>query len=150
MFSRLLARTLAELSGTPRQPTPIPDPPPPVDDLAATIVRDLGGVALPAITDPVAARRTQGLMAIALHLGARERLGAALDEAEVSDLTAVLGTRPPDLTSGLAKLAGVAATTDDVASLLPYLCRRADRQMAVWAPALGPLADKPFAPIPRP
>lgn len=153
LFARMMCMALSALTDVPLALPPLPEPDPPTarSALFDTVIGDLTETVLPAVTNPHAARRAQGMMAILLHLQSAERLGRALEEEELDDMASALGARPATVEEGLAAIDKLVADAgpDRDAELLAYLARSSARTMALWAPALGPLASKPL-PLPQP
>lgn len=105
IYRRGLAEALMEIYDVdvdfPRRPEPVVTPRTVFHDLLAG---QLEQVYLPAADDPAEEFRLRGTAALARSAALGERIGPALDRADLDELGDVLGHRPEDLVSGLAEL----------------------------------------------
>jgi hypothetical protein len=77
------------------------------------------------------------------YLREADRVGSRHDEAELDDLTALLGHRPANVDQGTVDLhALVLAGRVDAVALIPYAYGQAMRRTQVVGPAMGALATR--------
>ena len=131
------------------------DPPPlapPADDdhdwLYHALLHQLRDVVVPKITDPLAQQRAKGFARIIKHLREVNLHGRFYEDAELDDLSAVLGDRPVDLAAGRVALADAARegkVTDT--AYLQALWRRTARGDELLRSASGALAERHWPPL---
>jgi aminoglycoside phosphotransferase (APT) family kinase protein len=134
VLSVRLPRALAGLLGVelPPRPDGPDDPPGPATDVIDAIGRDIEDIIAPAVQHPEARRRIDASTFYLSHLAAMDRHGATLAHAELEDLSAILGRRPPSVDEGrraLEQLAGEGGARPD---LLDFFWRDGARQVAAW------------------
>ncbi|HEX9684130.1 MAG TPA: phosphotransferase family protein [Acidimicrobiales bacterium] len=142
-----MAEVLARLIGVELDEVAPFDPVPATDDaeVVSLLMDDLLGVIMPAVSDDAASQRLTGMAMLLDHLGAAQRIGAAVDDAELADLTALLGTAPASIHDGLLDLrdrirAGrPPATSED---MVQYFGRSAVRRAQLW-PFLRSYTSRP-------
>lgn len=109
-------------------------------------MKDLIG---PAIADPFATQRLKSLARVVKHLREADRIGSeALIEAELDDLEAVLGHRPPSSVEGRSELdRRVRAGEMNAKDLIPLAAADVSRAHQLAAAAMGSLATRhlPYA-----
>ncbi|HEV8297389.1 MAG TPA: phosphotransferase family protein [Acidimicrobiales bacterium] len=127
-----------------------------VDDAAETdrswvydvALDDLRDVVLPALGDAFANRRAKGVARILKYLRETDRLGPAVEAAEIEDLHAQLGTAVTDIRSGRDALCrAIECRTVEHVPALACCLRQAARTTQLLRPAMGALADRHFSPI---
>ncbi len=101
-------------------------------------MRDIVG---PHITDPYAARRHRSIARVVKYLREENRVGGAHVEAELADLTRLLGARPASVAAGSAALLDrVNDRSLGAIDLLPYGHAQVTRRQQVVGPSMGVLA----------
>ena len=151
LFTRMTCASLAEAMGV---ETAVADLPPaqaetPRSGLFALAVEQVRNLPLARPEDPFLAHRRSGTLGLLEHLRLAERLGPAFDAQELDELGALLGRRPASLGEGLSTLDALlrAAGASREPELLAYFTRRAARAQALFAPAMGELANGRLSPI---
>lgn len=151
LFTRMTCASLAEAMGV---ETAVPDLPlapaeTPRSGVFALAVEQVRNLPLARLEDPYLAQRRSGTLGLLEHLLLAERLGPAFDAQELDELGALLGRRPASLAEGLTALdAWVrASAASREPELLAYFTRRAARAQALFAPAMGELANGRLSPI---
>lgn len=141
VLSVRLPRALSGLLGVGLPVLPdVPDEPPgPAADVIDALSRDIEHVIASAVQDSEARRRIAASRLYLSHLAAMDRHGATLAQAELDDLTTVLGHRPPSLDEGRRDLEQLAHGGSARADLLAYFWRDGARQVAAW-PLVAPRA----------
>jgi aminoglycoside phosphotransferase (APT) family kinase protein len=132
------------------RPSPLPAP-------AALGGHSIGEVAvdnlrrevLPTIGDSWAQHQLEHSALLVECMDRVARLGPTVEAIEVDELAALLGTRPPTASDGLAALDAAlrewdGARDDDV---LRYLARRAYRAEELYAPVVALFPDRQFSPL---
>ncbi len=151
LYTRMTCAALAEAMGTALPPAALPEPAPstPRSALFALAVEQLRALPLARPGDPFLTHRRDGVVGLFEHLRLAERLGPTLDAQELDELGALLGRRPASLAEGLASLDALVRATgaSREEELLCYFVRRAERAQALFAPAMGELADGRLSPI---
>jgi aminoglycoside phosphotransferase (APT) family kinase protein len=109
---------------------------------------DLTTVLMPALTDKAAKDRAGGMASLLIHLRAADRVGPAVADAELDDLTGLLGQRPATVSEGMRLLDErlAAGGFDREDELIRYFGRAARRQVELW-PAVGIVAGSPIQPV---
>jgi aminoglycoside phosphotransferase (APT) family kinase protein len=110
---------------------------------------------VPELTDPYLQDRAHWAARLTETLDRRARVGPALTELEMDDLSSLLGARPASVAAGLAELDRRIAGWDDAGpspapgedQVLGYLWRRACRHEHLYQPLLGFLPERRFSPI---
>ncbi len=145
-----LSSVLADQVGVTLEPTLLPEPGPqtPRSEVIEMLLADVGEVVMPALSDPAGVTRAMGMTAMLVHLQAADRLGPAVDEAELEDLGTLIGRRPRTVEEGLRALDEQVrkAGPERDAELVRYFLRRADRTAALW-PALSSYLGKQIEPL---
>src|SRR5207249_3225485 len=125
---------------------PLPDDPTVDSDATAyfdAVLEQLRSVVVPAIGDPFAAQRAKSAARVLKYLREVERAGAAPVEAELDELTRVLGSRPATVVDGRRELeAEVVAGHVGAVDLLPYAWTRVQWEQRLRAGAMGVLATR--------
>jgi hypothetical protein len=136
---------MAELDGVELEPAAPLEPTPPTASAAVldTLMYQFTNDVMPAVGDAILPREQLAFVALIAHVQTAERLGAAAARAELADAARLLGARPRSLAEAQAALhdRAVSHAGDD---FLAYLSRRSDRTIALWEPAIGPMATMPF------
>jgi aminoglycoside phosphotransferase (APT) family kinase protein len=149
LHMRLLVEALADAMGTVDVAPVLPDP----GDTATTwaydvILDELRDVIVPAITDGFASRRAKGLARLVKYLREVDRLGGAARQAELADLSELLGHACTDVTAARAELCdAIDATAIGDDQVLECCHRQSVRETQLLRPAMGSLADRHYAPI---
>lgn len=145
---RVIAEQLAELSGIDLPPAELADAPPGDAERSYDIIlKDLRTVIVPRLQDQEAAAKAKAMARMVKWWKARDRYGSAFRDAELEELTPVLGARPGSLQEGRAALARKIADRD-----LPFgealrLCyARVMRDTAMMGDALGAFRTTYFPP----
>jgi DNA-binding transcriptional ArsR family regulator len=132
------------------EPTPLPEPGPesPRSEVLDIVLSEINDVVTPALSEPSVVARVMAMSVLVMHLQTEERLGAALDEAELDDLAELLGERPATVTEGLAALDALVATAgpERDEELVRYFARTGDREAARWQ-AISYFFDKRIEPV---
>ncbi len=155
VFFSLLCDCMAAHDGVDLEPTELPEPDTEVPraDLYDVLLADLEAVSVPVLADPPLARRARAMGDLLRFLQASERT-PSIRAIELDELARLLGTRPTTPERGADQLAQRIEDEEPDAetgeALLRYFARRSDRQRWLWAEALGPLATRRAAPVPRP
>ncbi len=132
------------------------DPPPPLelDPNAATnlfdvVVANLSDDVSPALTSDFERNRAEMAALLVDSLGRERAFAAEVTEAELTELSPLLGARPASVAEGIAALNdAVPALMDDrQADLLRYLYRRARRTEMIYAPIVTLFPDRKIRPI---
>jgi len=151
LFTRMTCASLAEAMGV---EAAVPDPPltqpeTPRSGLFALAVEQVRNLPLARPEDPYLAQRRVGTLGLLDHLLLSERLGPVVDAQELDELGALLGRRPASLGAGLESLDALVRISgaSREAELLGYFARRAARAQALFAPAMGELANGRLSPI---
>ncbi len=126
------------------RPTPTSDH----EWLYDALLQQLREVVVPRITDPLAQQRSKGFARIIKYLREIDRSDGQHEDAELDDLTALLGQRPADLAAGRRALTE-AARSGRIHELdhLQVLWRRATRDNELMRSASGALADRHWPPL---
>jgi hypothetical protein len=132
-----LPRALATLLGVTLPP--VPDPAEatagPATEVLDVLGADLTQVILPAVTSPEATRRGRAVLLYLSHLGALDRYGLELAEAELDDLAALLGARPASVELGHDALkVAVSSAAEPALEALSYFWWAGHRQVTLWPP----------------
>jgi hypothetical protein len=103
---------------------------------------------VPRVADPLAARWTKGVARLVKYLREIDRAGPALAQAELEDLSTLIGRKPSSLAEARAELAG-AVTTGAVsdADYVRYLWRQVQRDDYLMRDASGALRDRTWPPL---
>lgn len=145
VLERAAIRTMAELDGVELEPAAPLEPTPPTASAAVldTLMYQFTNDVMPAVGDAILPREQLAFVALIAHVQTAERLGAAAARAELADAARLLGARPRSLAEAQVALhdRAVSHAGDD---FLAYLSRRSDRTIALWEPAIGPMATMPF------
>jgi aminoglycoside phosphotransferase (APT) family kinase protein len=105
------------------------------------VLAQLGAIVVPAIDDPYAKRRAKSLARVVKYLRDADRSSGRHLQAELDDLTALLGHRPATVEDGTTALhALVTRGTLDARDLLPYAAGQAMRRQQLAESAMGVLA----------
>jgi hypothetical protein len=148
MFRTLLMRAcalaLCDAIGVPRPTEPPLVEAPLTDDarLVAHAARDLRDTVLPAVQGSFATARGSGAAAVAAYVAHSMRVRDDYHERELADLAGLIGRRPVDEIDGFGALG---PAIDDVArerELAAFFGRHLLRRGMLFAPLLGPLADR--------
>lgn len=114
----------------------------PADFVWDVVTNDYRSIVLPAVADPPAAMRAEGLMMLMEHLRASSRFGPVVRAAELEDLREVL--REPFSTTDEAQRALLdrvrEVRPEDDEKLLRYFVRAGARQAVLW-PSAGAMAE---------
>ena len=149
---RMLAEALAGANGI-----GVPDPEPLVGECPATAWTWLYEVALQELRDVVvpglagnafANRRAKGVARMLKVLEDNDRLGGALEKAELADLRTLLGAGVHDIREGRSKLCQ-AVSNGSLNELegIRYGLRHVDRRTALLRSAMGDLANRHYSPV---
>ena len=149
MHARLLVEALADAVGVQLSTDPLPDtgdtPSTWVYDVALDELREL---IVPNVVDGFASRRAKGMARMIKYLREVDRLGAAAREAELADLSDLLGHAGDDIDAARAELCeAIDAGAVSEARVLEYCERQSTRETQLMRPAMGALADRHYAPI---
>ncbi len=151
LFTRMTCASLAEAMGLETAVADLPPAPPetPRSGLFALAVEQVRNLPLARLEDPYLAHRRTGTLGLLEHLRLAERLGPAFDAQELDEQGAILGRRPSSLAEGLSTLDSLvrASGASRETELLGYFARRAARAQALFAPAMGELANGRLSPI---
>jgi hypothetical protein len=93
------------------------------DPLIAAARRDLDTVVAPELPDGLAAHRATGISRVLATLAHEERIGSALDRAELDDIGALLGERPTNR----------AGADDTLRAVFENPGERGEESDAIWA-----------------
>jgi aminoglycoside phosphotransferase (APT) family kinase protein len=144
LHRRLTVEALAAATGTALPAVALP----PATDTARTRYYDaalhqMQHTVGPHVADAFASRRLKGMARVFKYLREADRVGSGHDEAELDDLTALLGHRPANVDQGTVDLhALVLAGHVDAVALIPYAYGQAMRRTHVVGPAMGALATR--------
>lgn len=156
IYSSLHLRMLAEaLAGA--NEIPVADTPPLMDECPATAwtwlyevaLQELRDVVVPGLAnDAFANRRAKGVARMLKVLQENDRLGRALEEAELADLRSLLDSGLEDTRVGRAMLCQAISTGAlDEGEGIRYGLRYANRRTALLRTAMGDLADRHYSPV---
>jgi len=102
----------------------------------------------PTIEDAFAARRAQDVKILVECMDRRRRYGAAIDEIECEEMTALLGTQPKTVAEGNTKLCQAFRNHEiDDAPAIEYLTRKAWRDAWLYSPAVDIYPDRNWSKI---
>jgi len=143
VLERLLPPVLAAMAGVAAPPAVLPAPGDggEVGEVADTVLNDLVRVVIPAVTDPAVTARAGGMAMLLAHVSTAQRLGPAIEAAELEDLATVLGKRPATVAEGAAALDAFVREHGAGEALIPYLSRRGERSLATWPAAASAVAQ---------
>jgi aminoglycoside phosphotransferase (APT) family kinase protein len=149
LHMRLLAEALAEAEGLERLPTPPLESGEARGEWAFDVgLDDLRLHIVPQLGEGFAARRAKGLARLLKYLRELGRLGPCAQEAERSELSALLGREVADLREGRGALcAAIRSGAIDLRRALGFCLAQADRLTQIARPAMGALADRHYAPL---
>ena len=118
------------------------------DDLRLTahVWRDQRDTVVPAVSDPFAAHRAHEVGAALGYLDHRMRYGDDYLRRELDDLATILHHRPTDELDGFTQLRHRLADAASERELAGFFGRHLLRRAMLFAPMLGPLADR----VPQP
>jgi aminoglycoside phosphotransferase (APT) family kinase protein len=138
----MLIQAVAEAAGVELdEPEPAADAGDVVDYEAADVASALGERLQAQAEDSLLSAGPKDLVA---HLDARARLGAAIDEADLSGVEQVLGWRPPSYPAARAVLDDAAKAGDlDAGAFLRWAFQSGRRRAALW-PAWAPVMGIPL------
>ncbi|MGA2307144.1 MAG: phosphotransferase family protein [Acidimicrobiales bacterium] len=156
IYSALHLRMLAEaLAGA--NEIDIPDPEPLADECPATAWTWLYEVALQELREVVvpglagnafANRRAKGVARMVKVLEENDRLGDAVEKAELADLRTVLGAGVQDIRGGRSKLCQAVSTGSlDELEGIRYGLRYVNRRTELLRTAMGDLANRHYSPV---
>jgi hypothetical protein len=112
------------------------------------VLDELRELIVPNIVDGFASRRAKGTARLVKYLREVDRLGAAARDAELADLSELLGYECGDLVASRAALCDVIdAATIGEEQVLVYCQRQSARDTQLVRPAMGALADRHYAPL---
>lgn len=102
----------------------------------------------PMIEDAFAARRAKDVKILIECMDRKRRYGAAIDEIECEEMTALLGSQPKSVAEGNTKLCQAFRdhAIEDAAAI-EYLTRKAYRDEWLYAPAVGIYPDRVWSKI---
>ncbi|TML12283.1 MAG: phosphotransferase family protein [Actinobacteria bacterium] len=149
LHTRLLVEALADAAGARLVTAPMPD----TGDTANTWVYDvaldeLRELIVPNIVDGFASRRAKGMARLVKYLRELDRLGAAAQHAELTDLNDLLGHECGDLAAARGELCdAIDAGAIGEERVLEFCARQSARETQLMRPAMGALADRHYAPI---
>jgi aminoglycoside phosphotransferase len=110
----------------------------------------IGQIIVPRSTDPFVVLRSKGVARMVKYLREMDRLGGAVEAADLHDLTELLSTPPASVPDGVARvLEKFVSGTTEAASVVRVLHRMTLRQMQILRPAMGVLAERTFDPLER-
>ena len=112
-----------------------------LDMLAA----DLNQVLVPALSGDNAVQRAMGMNLLISHAAGVDRMGQAVEDAELADIARVLGEEPATLADGLRALDGAICSSEPErdAELIRFFHRSAERGVAL-IPLVAPYAARPL------
>ena len=149
---RMLAEALAGANGI-----DIPDAEPLAHTSAETAwtwlyevaLQELREVVVPGLADNAfASRRAKGVARMLKVLEENDRIGRALEEAELADLRAVLGPGVHDIREGRSKLCeAVSSGSIDELEGIRYGLRSVNRRTELLRSAMGDLANRHYSPV---
>jgi aminoglycoside phosphotransferase len=156
IYSALHLRMLAEaLAGA--NEIDVPDAEPLADTSAETAwtwlyevaLQELREVVVPGLADNAfASRRAKGVARMLKVLEENDRIGRALEEAELADLRAVLGPGVHDIREGRSKLCEAVSTGSiDELEGIRYGLRSVNRRTELLRSAMGDLANRHYSPV---
>jgi aminoglycoside phosphotransferase (APT) family kinase protein len=149
---RMLAEALAAANGI-----DVPDPEPLAEECPATAWTWLYEVALQELREVVvpglagnafANRRAKGVARMVKVLEEHDRLGGALEKAELADLQTVLGAGVRAVSEGRSKLCQAVSTGSlDELQGIRYGLRSVHRRTELLKTAMGDLANRHYSPV---
>lgn len=143
LYSRAMVECLAEASGIPLDPVPLPEPHPTPRAVASEVIlKNLREEQLPGIKDPYTAYRMSIAIRLVDYLRSADALGPATDALDLEDLGSLLGRRPENLSKGNAELLDLIHTAgpERDAELIRYFHRHLVRWENMLKPAMGEMA----------
>jgi aminoglycoside phosphotransferase (APT) family kinase protein len=147
---RLACEAFADAMGiTLEAPAPLELYPDAATNLYDVVVANLRDDVSPSLTSDFARNRSEMAALLVQSLGRARTFAAEVTEAELTELTSLLGARPVSVTEGMAALNDAVPTLmdDRQADLLRYLYRRACRTEMVYAPVVSLFPDRTIRPI---
>jgi len=149
---RMLAEALAAANGI-----DLPDPEPLAAESPTTAwtwlyevaLQELREVVVPALAgNAFANRRAKGVARMVKVLEENDRLGGALEKAELADLQTVLGAGVRDVRQGRSKLCQAVSTGSlDELQGIRYGLRSVNRRTELLRTAMGDLANRHYSPV---
>lgn len=111
---------------------------------AYAMEKDVG----PMIEDAFAARRAKDVKILIECMDRKRRYGAAIDEIECAEMTALLGTQPKSVAEGNTRLCeAFRSHAIEDAPAIEYLTRKAYRDEWLYAPAVAIYPDRAWSKI---
>ena len=112
-------------------------------------LQELREVVVPGLADNAfASRRAKGVARMLKVLEENDRIGRALEEAELADLRAVLGPGVHDIREGRSKLCEAVSTGSiDELEGIRYGLRSVNRRTELLRSAMGDLANRHYSPV---
>jgi aminoglycoside phosphotransferase (APT) family kinase protein len=146
---RVIALSLAELTGQSLDEVPLPEQPAgPADASFATALDDLAEVITPRLADQQARTKAKSLARLVKWWRARDRYGTAFERAELDEINSALGTQCTQLLPARKALAEVILQGGIAFEDALQLCyNRVRRDTALMADAMGSLKDCYFPPL---
>lgn len=148
---RICCDAIAAAMGIELERPELPDGPEAPTTLYDVVAENLRSEVRPAVEDGFAANRLDAAVLLVQALERVHRLGPALEQIELDELSKLLGERPKDLSSGLARLdrelPGFGPERE--VEVLRYLGRRAWRTERLYAPVVSLFPDCELRPLVR-
>jgi hypothetical protein len=146
---RVIALSLAELTGQALAEVALPQRAAgPADASFATALDDLAGFITPRLADQQAQAKAKSLARLVKWWRARDRYGAAFEQAELDEINSALGTCCSELLPAREVFArAILAGTLPFAEALQLCYNRVRRDTALMGDAMGSLKDCYFRPL---
>jgi aminoglycoside phosphotransferase len=149
LHRRLTLEALGAVMGLEEPAMDLPDPDP-VHEWHALFDAALGNMQaiVPRIEDPLANRWTRGLARLVKNLKEIDRAGRAFLQAEMDDITDLLGTRPDTITAARRQIAAAngSGTVSDI-DYVRYQWRRVQRDGHLLRSGSGALGRRTWPPL---
>jgi hypothetical protein len=146
MHKRIMVASLAELTGQTLVKPDLPDLPANwTDKTFSTALDDLRDEIVPGLTSQRASAKAKSLARLVKFWRMRDRYGRAFDDAEVTEIAALLGQPQPSLLAARTAFAhAVAAGSVDRKQALQLCHNRMTRETFLMADAMGALATTTY------
>lgn len=151
LHRRLFLEALADVVGVEIPDVdPVPSTPGEQDWLYDAALEQIRQIIVPRSEDPFVIQRSKGLARILKYLREAASVSAPIEQRDLDDLEAVLGSRPSSVAEGTGEL--VARHLDGTVPLedtVRVLLRQTAGETQTLRPAMGVLADRHFDPLER-